>query len=172
MFFKRFKEKSNQKYINKLLSERSGSVKQGDIQTVGVLLNTDEYYDVEAIHTFFKSLDIQQARTRIVAFVADEKASRELWGAYYSPKHIGWNGKINHPELQLFVDTNYDMLLCFYREPHMELDVIAAQSKAEFKVGISPRDLRFFDLTIDVETNQFKLFTSELTKYLNVLNKL
>ncbi len=172
MIFKRFKEKSNQKYIAKLLTERKVSIKQGEIQTVGVLLSAFEFPDVEVFHTFLKSLDIQQARTKVVTFVTDVEASKELWGAYFNPTHIGWKGKIKHPDLQLFVDTEYDMLICFYKEPHVELNLIAAQSKANLKVGVSAENQEFFDLIIDVKLHEFKLFTSELTKYLNVLNKL
>ena len=172
MIFKGFKEKSNQKYIDKLLNERQVPKQQSKIQTVGVLLNIEEFSNVEAFNQFFNGLDIQQARTKIVLYVEDEKTSNELWGAHYNPKHIGWKGKINHPDLQLFVDTTFDMLICFYKAPYYELDLIAAKSKALFKVGISSRDQRFYDLIIEVAENQFNIFKKELTKYLNVLNKL
>jgi len=172
MFLKRFKDKSNQKYVNKLLREREVFIKDGEIKTVGVLLNAYEFAEVEVFHDFLRGLDIQQARTRIVSFVSDAKASKELWGAYFNPDHIGWNGKISHPDLQIFVDTDYDLLLCFYKESHLELDLIAAESKANLKVGISRDKSEFFDLIIDVPTHDFKTFGSELTKYLNVLNKL
>ncbi len=172
MIFKGFKEKSNQKYINKLLIERQVSMKQTKIQTVGVLLNIEEFSNVEAFNQFFNGLDVQQARTKIVLYVEDEKASSDLWGAFFNPKHIGWKGKISHPDLQLFVDTKFDMLICFYKAPYYELDLIAAKSQADFKVGISSRDQRFYDLIIEVAENEFNIFKKELTKYLTVLNKL
>jgi len=172
MILKRFKDKSIQKYVNKLLNQRTVSIKKGEIKTVGVLLNAYEFADVEIFYEFLRGLDIQQARTKIVSYVSDPKASKELWGAYFSPNHIGWKGKINHPDLQIFVDTEYDLLLCFYREPHLELDLIAARSNANMKVGISKEKSDFFDLIIEVQPHEFKTFGSELTKYLNVLNKL
>jgi len=172
MILKQFKDNSNQKYINRLLSERKVSIKQGEIKSVGVLLNAYEFAEVEVFDDFLKGLDIQQARTKIVSFVSDPKASKELWGAYFNPNHIGWNGKISHPDLKIFVETEYDLLLCFYKESHLELDLVAAESNANFKVGISREKSDFFDLIIDVQTHDFKTFGSELTKYLNVLNKL
>ena len=136
------------------------------------MLNAYEFADIEVFNRFLTGLDIQQARTKIVSFVSDPKASKELWGAYFNPKHIGWNGKISHPDLQIFIETEYDLLLCFYNEAHIELDLVAAESNANFKVGISREKSDFFDLIIDVQSHDFKTFGSELTKYLNVLNKL
>jgi len=172
MILKRFKDKSIQKYVNKLLNQRTVSIKKGEIKTVGVLLNAYEFADVEMFYEFLRGLDIQQARTKIVSYVSDPKASKELWGAYFSQNHIGWKGKISHPDLQIFVDTEYDLLLCYYKEPHLELDLIAAQSNANLKVGITKEKSDFFDLIIEVQPHEFKTFGSELTKYLNVLNKL
>lgn len=172
MILKAFREKSNQKYINRLLNTASKCNKHSKVTSVGVVLNVDEFTDVEIFNRFFKELELQDVKTKIVSFAKDPKTSNELWGAYFNSKHIGWNGKIKHPELQRFVDTEYDVLICFYKSNHVELDVIAASSKAHFKVGISSRDSRLYDLIIDVETNQFPLFKQELKKYLTVLNKL
>lgn len=172
MILKAFKEKSNQKYINRLLNAASNRNKHSIVKSVGVVLNVDEFTDVEVFNRFFKELGLQEANTKIVSFAKDPKTSNELWGAYFNVKHIGWNGKINHPDLQQFVNTAYDVLICFYKSNHVELDVIAASSKAHFKVGISPLDARLYDLIIAVETSQFSLFKQELNKYLTVLNKL
>ena len=54
----------------------------------------------------------------------------------------------------------------------MELNLVTAQSKANFKIGLSNNDQRQYDLIIDVKPNEFGLFKKELTKYLTVLNKL
>jgi len=172
MIFKVFKEKSNQKYINRLLNTHAKCNKHSKVTSVGVVLNVEEHTDLEHFKHFFKELNLQEARTKIVSFANDPKTSNELWGAFFNAKHIGWKGKILHSELQRFVETEFDLLICFHASYHLELDLIAASSKANFKVGISSRDPRLFDLIIDVDTTQFSLFKQELKKYLTVLNKL
>ncbi|MEH6536269.1 MAG: hypothetical protein V7719_07755 [Psychroserpens sp.] len=172
MILKAFKTKSNQKYINKLLNARRVEVRHTKMNTVGVILNRSEFSDFEAFRAYFKSLGMQQARTKIIAFVEDPKDSNELWDTYFNPKDFGWKGKIKNIDLQSFIDTKFDVLISFYRESHLELDMITASSKANFKVGLTDEDDRLYDLMIDVETKNFNVFKEELKKYLTVLNKL
>ena len=172
MILKIFKEKSNQKYINKLLNTRQVAVSNNKISSVGIVLNLSEFSDFESFRLFFKRLDVQQARTKIIAFVEDPKDSNELWDTYFNPKDFGWNGKINNIDLQIFVDTKFDVLISYHKESHLELNLITASSKANFKVGLTNEDERLYDLIIDVKPKEFSIFKDELKKYLTVLNKL
>ncbi len=64
------------------------------------------------------------------------------------------------------------MLICYYKEQVLQLDLITAASKANLKVGISRTDERLYDLIIDVALRDINIFKQELKKYLNILNKL
>ena len=172
MILKAFKEKSNQKYINKLLSSRKAAVDSRKILSLGVILNVNEFKDFEAFRTFLKELGIKSNKIKIIAFVEDEKDQGYHWETYFGPKDFGWNGKINNVELQTFIDTEFDALISFYKEDTIELNSISAQSSANFKIGLSNTDQRLYDLIIDVKPSDFSLFKSELKKYLTVLNKL
>ncbi|WP_299335600.1 hypothetical protein [uncultured Psychroserpens sp.] len=172
MILKAFKEKSNQKYINKLLNARRVAVSNTKMNTVGVILNISEFSDFEAFRAYFKSLGVQQAKVKIIAFVEDPKDSNVLWDTYFNPKDFGWKGKINNIDLQSFIDTKYDVLISFYKTHHLELDLITASSKANFKVGLNNEDQRLYDLIINVKPKEFSIFKEELKKYLTVLNKL
>jgi len=172
MILKAFKAKSNQKYINKLLNARRIAVSNTKMNTVGVILNVGEFSDFEAFRACFKSLGVQQAKLKIIAFVEDPKDSNELWDTYFNPKDFGWKGKINNIDLQSFIDTKFDVLISFYKENHLELNLITASSKANFKVGLTDEDDRLYDLMINVKPKEFSIFKDELKKYLTVLNKL
>ncbi|MBR9913956.1 MAG: hypothetical protein GYB32_03870 [Algicola sp.] len=172
MILKAFKEKSNQKFVNKLLSARRIAVDHSKMTSVGVVLNLSEFSDFEAFRAFFKSLGLQQAKTKIIAFVEDPKNANDLWDTYINPKDFGWKGKINSMDLQSFIDMPFDVLVCYYKEHHLELNLLTALSKANFKVGLYDDDRRLYDLMIDVNPKDFSLFKKELTKYLTVLNKL
>lgn len=172
MIFKAFKAKSNQKYINKLLSARRVAVSNAKMKKVGVILNVSEYSEFESFRQYFKSLGLQQANTKIIGFVEDPKDSNDLWDTYFNPKDFGWKGKINNIDLQSFVDTDFDVLISYYKANKLELNFVTAVSKANFKVGLTTHDDRLYDLMIDIKTNEFSLFKSELKKYLTVLNKI
>lgn len=172
MIFKAFKEKSNQNYINKLLNSRTNSVNQKKIQSVGVILNLNEFGDLDAFRSFFNELELLPPKTKIITFVEDNKITGKLWDTYFSPKDFGWKGTIKNIELQNFLDTEFDALISFYKQNVLELNLITTLSKANFKIGISNSDPRLYDLILDLETTNFNLFKSELKKYLTVLNKL
>lgn len=172
MILKAFKKKSNQKYINKLLNARSVAVSNTKMNTIGLILNVSEFSDFEAFRSFFKHLEVQQSKTKIIAFVEDAKDSNALWDTYFNPKDFGWKGKIKNTDLQTFIDTKFDVLISFYKANHLELDLTTALSKANFKVGLTNEDQRLYDLIIDVKPNEFSLFKAELKKYLTVLKKI
>lgn len=172
MIFKAFKVKSNQKYINKLLSARRVAVSNTKMKKVGVILNVAEFSDFEAFRQYFKTLGIQQAYIKIIGFVEDPKDSNDLWDTYFNPKDFGWKGKINNIDLQAFVDTEFDVLISYYKANQLELNLITAVSKANFKVGLTNDDDRLYDLMMDIKTNEFSVFKPELKKYLTVLKKI
>ncbi|MCT4628654.1 hypothetical protein [Winogradskyella sp.] len=172
MILKAFKEKSNQKYINKLLSVRKAIVNNNKIKVVAVLLNADEFNDSEVFRRYFKDLNLISPKHKIVTFVNDNKYEGSQWETYYTPKDFGWKGKINNTDLQLFIDETFDVLISYYKNETPELNLITASSKANLKVGLSRNDERLYDLIIDVNPKDIEIFKKELKKYLNILNKL
>ena len=172
MILKAFKEKSNQKYVNKLLSARKAMVNNNKVKVIGVLLNVDEFDDFEVFRQYFKELSLTSPRHKIAAFINDDKYEGSQWETYFIPKHFGWKGKINNIDLQSFIDEPFDVLISYYKEKVQELDLITAASKANLKVGLTRRDERLYDLIINIEPKDTRTFKTELKKYLNILNKL
>lgn len=172
MILKAFKEKSNRKYVNKLLTERKPTVNNNKIKTIAVLLNASEFHEFEVFRVYFKELGLTSPKHKIVAFTMDDKLEYNQWNAHFSPKDFGWKGKIKNIDLEDFINEPYDMLLCFYKNPVLQLNLITAASKANLKVGISNEDDRLYDLIIDVELKDINIFKQELKKYLNILKKI
>jgi hypothetical protein len=172
MILKSLREKSNQKYINKQLNSRQSNVGEQKIETLGVILNTNEFNDFEAFRELANELKIHPNKIKILAYTDDEKEvpnSREL---LFSKKEIGWKAKIKSPELKDFLNKEFDALLGFYNEENVALNLVTTVSKANFKIGISGHDERIFDFIIETESSDFAIFKNELIKYLNILNKL
>tara|TARA_R110002073_G_scaffold335320_1_gene526992 strand:+ start:5860 stop:6378 length:519 start_codon:yes stop_codon:yes gene_type:complete len=172
MFLKRFKEKSNQKYINNILNSRNVTVDSRKIESIGIILSFDEFNKYETFTSLFKELKIMENKTKFIAFITDEKLTPNSWDAFFNPKNFGWSGKIDNVELQEFVNTEFDALISYYKEDSLELNLVTTLSKANFKIGISGNDERLHDFIIDVKPDQIELFKMELIKYLKVLNKI
>ena len=172
MILKAFKEKSNQKYINKLLSSRKSMVNNKKVNTIAVLLNVDEFDDFEAFRAYFKELQFLSPTHRLIASSSNDKLELNHWETLYSPKDFGWKGKLNNIDLKNFIQEDFDVLISYYRQGGLELDMITTLSKANFKVGLSRNDERLYDLIIDLDPKQMNIFKKEFKKYLNILNKI
>lgn len=172
MILKAFKEKSNRKYVNKLLDARNAAVNNNKVKTISVLLNADEFDDFEAFRRYFKELSLISPKHKIIAFTNDDKFESSQWETYFSPKDFGWKGKINHIDLQAFIEEDYDVLISYYKKEDLYLNLITAASKANLKVGLSRNDERLYDLIIDTKPKEINIFKEEFKKYLNILNKL
>ncbi len=172
MFLKRFKEKSNQKYINSVLNSRQVVVDDRKIDAVGIVLNFDEYSNYDELRKLFKNIGLHENKVKFVAFVTDDKLTPSSWDTYFNPKNFGWNGKIDNVDLNEFINTEFDALISFYKEDNLELNLVTALSKANFKIGISNYDDRLHDFIIDVKPTETDIFKEELIKYLKVLNKI
>ncbi len=172
MILKAFREKSNQKFISHLLKSRNAVVSTKKIESVGVIIDASEFSDIEVFKVYFNEMGVQLPKIKIIVFVEDEKKTDQLWGNYFSKNDFGWSGSIKHNELQTFLDTPFDALVSYYEGDALELKLITAASKANFKIGLSGVDDRLFDFILDVSTNDFGVFKTELKKYLTILKKI
>ena len=172
MILKAYRGKTDQKFIDKLLSSKSTAISDKKIESVGVVIDASEFSDAEVFKDFFHDLGIQLPKIKVVVFVDDVKKTERLWGNYFTKKDFGWRGKVKHSELQLFLDTKFDALLGFYKNDAIELKKVTALSKANFKIGLSGVDDRLFDFILDVGITDLEVFKVELKKYLTILNKI
>lgn len=172
MILKGFKEKSNEKYLNKLLSERQLNVTDKKIESLGVILNIDEIGDYELFRELADALKIHTNKLKIIAFSENEKETPTTWDVCFSPKDFGWKGAIKNVELQLFLETKFDALISYYTKDILELKLMTAHSKSQFKIGIIQSDDRLNDLIIKTKLKEFNVFKNETIKYLTILNKI
>lgn len=172
MILKRFKEKSNQKFINKLIDSRKAALSSKKIESVGIILNLNEFDDFETLRIFFESLKLNPNKIKIVGFTEDVKLVEASIELLYSEKQVGWKGKLKNNELISFINTNFDALISYYKQDNLELNLVTALSKANFKVGLSNNDERLHDLILDIDPNKFDVFRNEFIKYLTILKKL
>ena len=80
----------------------------------------------------------------------------------FTKKDFGWRGKILNQELKDFVNTNFDLLISYYKSDSFELQQITAMSKTNLKIGVKRTDASFFDLIIDVSLKDHHIFKQEL----------
>ncbi|OYX24034.1 MAG: hypothetical protein B7Z06_09400 [Flavobacteriales bacterium 32-35-8] len=172
MFLRAFKENSNKKYLNKLLSNRYVNVGDSKIESLGIIFNLGENEDFGLFKNLASKIKVNPNNFKVIGFSRDKKANLNTWDLCFNPDDFGWNGVIKHVELQSFLDKKFDVLISYYLSEDFELKLMTAKSKAQFKIGNLQTDFRLNDLIINTNLNEFDVFENEVFKYLTILNKI
>ena len=170
MIIKFLKNRSNKIFMNKILESRKFNSSAIKIETVGIIFNFDEYKEYDQVKEIFKELGIHENKIKFIAYMPENGTKLNRWDSYFESKDFGWNGVIKNLDFIEFIDTEFDILISYYRRNNLELNFATACSKAKFKIGISKSDENLNDFTIDISTNFTDIFAKELKKYLQGLN--
>ncbi|WP_299782555.1 hypothetical protein [uncultured Formosa sp.] len=172
MILKGFREKSNKKYFNKMLVNRKVSNTSKTIESLGVILNIDEVSNIEAIKSISKLLNIRPNSFKIITYSEADQGIEASEFPCYSPKDIGWSGKIKNVELEMFLNTKFDALISYYFTDNLDLKVLTAAANVDFKIGVLQEEQRLNDLIINVNPEAIEVFKKELLKYLSILKRI
>ncbi len=171
MILKGLKRNAIKKSIEAHLVKR-GSSSQGisGLKTLAVLIDASQSVNMSTLIKLANELGVKSEKLVVMGFKEEKDIDdNEKDVVYYSDKSFGVKGAIKNGSLQDFIEKDYDVLISFYAEDKMELNYIAAASRAKLKVGFAEVDNRINDLIIGSATNNANLFITELKKYLKIL---
>ena len=170
MIVKFLKNRSNKIFMQKVLESRKFNSSVIKIKTVGIIFNLDEYKDYDKMKEIFNGLGIHENKIKFIAYMSENGTKLNRWDSYFKSKDFGWNGSVKNLDLIEFIDSEFDILISYYRKNNLELNFVTACSKAKFKIGISKGNENLNDFTLDISTNFTDIFAKELRKYLEGLN--
>lgn len=170
MFFKGLKEKSILKAISKHNNSRQLLDGNSKFKTIGFLINSDEVSitDKELVAV----CKVFNANNLGVLYYTKIRKKTNIELGLISPKNIGWSAVLKLPKLKKFCQTEFDVLITLTQTDSIYLNAINAFSKARFKVSTTCSDDYLNDLIVRTTPFEVNVFTSELKKYLTILNKL
>ncbi|MBG6132085.1 hypothetical protein IWQ47_003976 [Aquimarina sp. EL_43] len=171
MILKGLKRNAIKKSAEAYLKEReTRSQNISNLKTLAVLIDATQSINIVSLLKLANELGVKSEELKVIGYKEDQKEIiDDKDAAYYNDKSFGVNGAIKSKSLQDFVDKDFDVLINFYEKNSVELNYVAAASKAKFKVGFAEVDNRINDLIIGSTTNDTNLFISELKKYLKIL---
>jgi hypothetical protein len=172
MIFTGFKRKSNQIFFNKQFDNfLEESLKNTSNNVRKVLIFIDDTSKVNEIKSSLISLfDISEEALEILVF--QKKLSKKNNNDnVYSPKDFGWYGKIKSEKLKDILTKKYDLLINYSKIENIYCNLLILRCKTSLRVGFSHLKSKFYDLTIQCEPTEIRLFNEELKKYLVILKK-
>lgn len=166
MFLNYIKEFFVKKSLKNNLNIVKNEVFTSNIQTIGLLVDESKFrYSKELIQELVSN-GIAPKNIKIVAYRQKFKKKKIYSKPTFGKKHIDWRGQITEVFLDEFIETEFDLLISYYDVESVILMMITSKSKAKFKVGFSSVNAKLNRWMIETTMAEYKLFISELFKYL------
>jgi len=172
MFYTIIKNFFLKKIVTKRLLKQKNQLVQQKITTVGLLVDETYFSNTEALVDQIVLQGIDKEQIKILIYKDRIKSKEVLNTPFLSLKDISFTGEINKKEVIDFLETPFDLLINYYDVNKYAMVLLSVQSKANFKVGFDTVDKRVNHFILKMLVDQYELFTSELFKYLKILNKI
>lgn len=140
------------------------------LRHVGIILDRDD----EVIVTSFKDVlnGWSSGAVNVEVLYCSASGTKEDTNDHvvFRPGDISWTGAIKNSQVTLFLDCDFDLLISFTDKEADLSDYLVKASGAGLKVGRGQVN-QIFDLAIATSIKEVEVFTSELKKYLRIINK-
>lgn len=169
----KFKYKSGVKYLRQQLEHaRDLPDRKAGLNAVGVIVDLDRFDRSEAFYELIDAFSLRPNAVKIMGYKRYYDKNSPYSTPVFSDKDLGWNGDIENSYALEFLSREYDLLINYFKEDNLLMELMSIKTKARMRVGFSELDSAYNDLIFDCELSDFRLFKQELKKYLVVLNEL
>jgi hypothetical protein len=168
----KFKHKSGLKFLREELKREPQSVvRPQGITSIGVIVDLDAFDRAERFFEFIESFGLRPNAVKIIGYRSFYDKNSPYSTPVFSDKDLGWNGKIENSYALEFLSREYDLLINYYAQDNLMLQLMTVKTKARLKVGFAEVDRNLNDLILGIPIKEFATFRSELQKYLRVMKE-
>lgn len=169
----KFKVKSGLKYLREEMEKPPRSVtREKGITSVGCIVDVDQFEKPESFYELIDEYSLRPNAIKIIGYKREYDKNSPYAIQIFSDKDLGWKGQIENGYVLEFLGREYDMLINYYEEDNLMMKLLSVKTQARLKVGLGTQDAKVNDLILNTPLKDFKLFKSELKKYLKVLNEI
>jgi hypothetical protein len=172
MFWNKIKEFWTKKIVKKKLLNVKHLATNAAIIKVGIVFDETYFHDKDALISELINNGIQEENISSLVFKNVVKKKETFDSPFFSYKNVSWIATIDKKEVTEFIRQDFDLLISYYDIEKSALLLVTNLSKAKFKVGFASIDKRLNHFMVDTNAEKYKVFVSELFKYLKILNKL
>lgn len=169
----KFKYKSGLKFLKQELSNPHEVVERSKgITSVGVIVDMDKFDKTELFYEFVEDFKLRPNAVKVIGYKSYYDKNSPYATPVFSDKDLGWNGDIENSYALEFLSREYDLLVNYYKQENLLLQLMSIKTKARIHVGFPEVDPNFNDLIVNTAMADFKTFKQELKKYLAVLSEI
>jgi hypothetical protein len=169
----KFKRKSGRKSLNKLVATPVPVTRESKgIRSLGCIVDLDKFEKSDLFFQFQDEFSLQPNAVKIIGYKRFYDKNSPYATPVFSDKDLGWNGEIENSYALEFLGREYDLLVNYYDEDSLLLNLMSAKTKARIKVGFKEVGPAYNDLMLDTPLKDFQLFKKELKKYLGIFKEI
>lgn len=169
----KFKHKSGIKFLKERLSKTPQSIdRPNGITSIGCIVDLDNFEKPELFFEFVEDFGLRPNAVKIIGYKRYYDNNSPYATPVFSDKDLGWKGEIENSYALEFLNRDYDVLVNYYNEEKLLLQLMTVRTNARIKVGFQEVDRNLNDLILGTPFKDFKMFKLELKKYLRVLNEI
>jgi len=171
MTFRKIKDGFVQRKLAKALAllPDTRAINNKEIHSIGILTTDDLSSSLELTESFKEM--IPGSRNIHVYSFRDFNKHDEKSYKHFSDQDFNWKSEIIDPSLESFLETSFDLLIGYFDEKHLYLELAVLKSRADFKAGFTNVNDQLFDLVVVEKSSEVKSFASEVNKYVHILKK-
>ncbi|MFS4468155.1 DUF6913 domain-containing protein [Maribacter sp. 2210JD10-5] len=169
----KFKQKSGRKFIKQALQNPAlESSRSKGVSSLGCIVDLDKFQDADVFYQFLEAFSLKPNAVKIIGYKSYYDKNSPYATPVFSDKDLGWNGAIENSYALEFLSREYDLLVNYYDEDNLLLNLMSVKTKARIKVGFKNVGHEYNDLILDTPLTDFKTFKNELKKYLKVFKEI
>ena len=169
----KFKYKSGLKYLKEQIESPSEEVvRKNGITSIAIIVDLDKFDNAEMFYEFVDDFKLRPNAVKIIGYKNYYDKNSPYATPVFSDKDLGWKGDIENSYALEFLSREYDMLVNYYNEENLMLQLMTVKTRARINVGFAEIDERHNDLILETSLSDFNTFKKELKKYLKVLGEI
>ncbi|RKN81514.1 DUF6913 domain-containing protein [Ulvibacterium marinum] len=169
----KFKHKSAVKFLKEEMDKPAPVVNRSSgITSVGCIVDLDKFDKAEMFFELVEEYKLRPNAVKIIGYKSYYDKNSPYSTPVFSDKDLGWNGNIENSYALEFLSREYDLLINYFDEENLLIQLMSIKTKARVRVGFKTVDQSFNDIILNLPLKDFKTFKMELKKYLGVLNEI
>lgn len=142
------------------------------IKSIGVIVDLDNFDNSDVFSQLIDDFKLRHSAIKIIGYRVFYDKNSPYALPVFSDKDLGWGGDIENSYALEFLTKEYDLLINYYTQDKLMMQLMTVKTKARIKVGFDEVDKDLNDLILQTSLKDFTTFKTELKKYLTVMNEL
>ena len=134
---------------------------------IGLILDGANIENKKPLLDLFSLLDIEKKDFKVAICGETSREIEGLEAEILRSDEISISGKFKSEAIRSFASQDFDFLICFFTRKNLAGALLAAESRAEIKIGNKPDAFSLFD--VEINTADVEEFQQEVSKYIGIL---